>query len=109
MTNSSLFKRGMLHAFAVLVYVFLLVFFISNISKWFGANDQGIIAPIAALMLFVLSALVTGGLVLAKPIMLYIDKQKKEALKLLFFTGLGIFILLIVIFLILLILNNNIH
>lgn len=108
MNNSTLFKKGFLHAFAVFIYIFLLVFFVNNINNWFGTNDQGIVAPIAALMLFVFSALITSSFVLAEPIMLYIDKKKKEAIKLLFFTGLGLGILLFIIFLILLILNKNI-
>ena len=39
------------------------------------------------LMLFVFSALLTGYLVLGKPIMMYVDGQKKEAVRLLFYTG----------------------
>jgi hypothetical protein len=49
-------------------------------------------------MLFIFSALLTGSLVLARPIMLYIDGQKKDAIKLFLFTGLSIFILTIIAF-----------
>jgi hypothetical protein len=43
--------------------------------------------------------LVTGGLILGRPIMLYLDGQKKEGVKLLFYTGASLFILLILAFL----------
>jgi hypothetical protein len=98
MKNQTLAKWGIIHAFGVLVYVSLIATFMSNGSKWFGEADQAIVTPIAALLLFVFSALVTSGLVLGKPIMLYLDGHKKEAVKLLFFTGMGLFIFLLLAF-----------
>lgn len=106
MKNSSLFIRGMLQAGGVLVYVLLLTTFFSQANRWFGETDRDIFSPAAAMMMFVFSALVTGGLVLAKPLMMYIDGQKKEGLKLLFFTGLGLFIFTLLTFLILALLNR---
>lgn len=102
MKNLQLFKRGIIHSFGVFVYIFLVVSFMNQASTWFGEDDQGIITPIAIMLLFVFSALVTSGLVLGKPIMLYLDGLKKEALKLLLFTGLGLFVFMIIVFLILL-------
>lgn len=102
MKNLQLFKRGIIHSFGVFVYIFLVVSFMNQASTWFGEDDREIITPIAMIMLFLFSALVTGSLVLAKPILLYIDGFKKEALRLFFFTGLGLFVLMIIIFLILL-------
>jgi hypothetical protein len=57
-------------------------------------------------MLFVFSALVTGGLVLGRPLLLYIDGQKKEGVKLLLFTGLGLFLFTILTFVVLFFLNR---
>jgi len=105
MEKSTLVKRGVTNAFGVFVYVFLLATFFSRASSWFGEADKNIVTPVAALMLFIFSALVTGGLVLGKPIMLYLDGQKKEAIKLLFFTGLGLFIFMLLTFITLLILK----
>lgn len=102
MKNLQLFKRGIIHSFGVFVYIFLVVSFMNQASTWFGEDDREIITPIAIMLLFVFSALVTSGLVLAKPIMLYLDGLKKEALKLLLFTGLGLFVFMIIVFLILL-------
>jgi len=105
MKNSTLIKRGAIHAFGVLAYVSLLVTFMNQASNWFGENDHGVITPIAVILLFVFSALVTSGLVLGKPIMLYLDGLKKEAVKLLIFTGLGLFVFMSLVFVILLILK----
>ncbi|MEI7451704.1 MAG: hypothetical protein WCK37_00710 [Candidatus Falkowbacteria bacterium] len=92
MKNSTLAKWGALHATGVFTFILLLAVFLGKASDWFGKADKNIVSPLAALMLFVFSALVTGGLVLGKPLMLYIDGHKKEGVKLLFFTGLGLFV-----------------
>lgn len=98
MKNYKLIKWGIVHALGVLAYIVLLALFMNNANNWFGEDDRGILAPIAMLLLFILSALVTSSLVLAKPIMLYIDGKKKEAIKLLFFTGFSIFVLVLIVF-----------
>ena len=98
MKNSILARRGAIHAFGVLVYISLLAIFFDQANNWFGQADQKIITPIAALMLFVFSALVVGGLVLGKPLMLYIDGKKKEGIRLLFFTGIGLFVFMAIAF-----------
>jgi len=103
MKNSKLVKWGIIHSIGVLSYIILLSLFMNNASRWFGEEDKEIITPIVVLLLFVFSALVTGGLVLAKPIMLYIDGHKKESVRLLFYTGLSIFVLILLASLVLLI------
>lgn len=105
MKNTALAKWGATHALGVLIYVFLLAIFFDQASDWFGQADQKIITPVAALMLFIFSALITGGLVLGKPLMLYFDGHKKEGIKLLFFTGIGLFIFMALIFAVLLIMK----
>ncbi len=105
MKNSTLVRWGVTHALGVFVYALLLATFFNQASNWFGQADQKIITPVAALMLFIFSALVTGGLVLGKPLMLYIDGHKKEGVKLLFFTGLGLFVFMTLTFMVLLLLK----
>jgi len=105
MKNSTLAKWGVMNAFGVLIYIFLLATFFTHANGWFGENDQKIITPVAALLLFVFSALITGGLVLGKPLMLYFDGYKKEGVKLLFFTGIGLFVFMALVFAILLIMK----
>lgn len=99
MKNSKLILTAVLNSLGVAIYVSLISLVMNNGDKIFGANDNEIITPIAFLMLFVFSALVTSGLILGKPLMLYFDGQKKEGLKLLFYTGISLFILMILIFL----------
>lgn len=106
MKKPTLLIRGFLHALAVVAYVCLLATFFSRANSWFGQADREIFSPVAAMLMFIFSALVTGGLVLGKPIMLYVDGQKKEGVKLLFFTGLCLLFFTVLAFLILALLNK---
>lgn len=56
-----------------------------NGEKYFESVNESI-ASIAFLTLFVLSAAVTGGLVLGKPVLMYLDNQKSDAIKLFIYT-----------------------
>lgn len=95
MKNSKLISRALFNSLAVLVYVSLISTIMSNGDKIFGQVDNKIISPIIFLLLFVFSALLTSFLVLGKPIMLYLDGDKKGGLKLLMYTGVFIFIFLL--------------
>lgn len=105
MKKTILIKWGTTHALGVLVYVLLVSLFMSNGDKIFGQQDQDIVTPLAVLMLFVFSAFLTGALVLAKPVMLYLDGKKKEGVHLLIYTGLSLFVLTILSFLLLIVLR----
>lgn len=84
MKTSNYILKSFINAGGVCIYV-------SGIA-WLGFNTQGIdnvagfALPIFMLLLFVISASVTGGLVLGKPILLYIDGMKREAFTLFFAT-----------------------
>lgn len=105
MKNSTLVRWAATHALGVLVYIFLVATFMSKANDLFGTADQDIVTPIAFLMLFLFSALVTSGLVLGKPIMLYLDGQKKDGVKLFLFTGASLFILMLLVFVVLMIMR----
>lgn len=92
--------RGLLNAVGVFVYVTLIVLFMFNGENLFG-NEKSFLIPIFMLTLFVLSAAITGSLVLGKPILMYFDGQKKEALKLFIITlgWLALFMLIVAFFL----------
>ncbi len=66
-------------------YILLVALLIRNANKIFGSNP-GILGIIAFLLLFVLSAAVSGALILGKPFLLYLEGKKKEALELFGFT-----------------------
>ncbi len=68
-------------ALGTAIYVSLVAWFMTNAEKGFLGNEKTIWIPIVMLLLFVISAAVTGGLVLGQPAMLYADGKKKEAVK----------------------------
>jgi len=80
-------KNGFLNAVGTLIYIALVALLMQNGDKIFG-EIENFLAPIAFLLLFTLSALTVGGLILGKPIMLYLDAKKKEAVALLISTAL---------------------
>lgn len=85
MANSKLVKTSLINAVLTIVYVFLVALLMFKADKIFG-QMKNLWGPFAFLLLFVLSAAIVGSLILAKPILLYLDGQKKEAVKLLLYT-----------------------
>ena len=96
---NKLVLRSFINALGVAVYASIVATLMQNGDKIFGKMNQAT-APIAFLMLFVLSAGVTGGLVVGKPLLLYFDNKKTEAIKLFLYTlgwlALGTVILVLV-------------
>lgn len=90
------FLKSFLSALGVLVYVSTIAFFAFNNSGVFG-NKPSMLMPVFALMLFIVSALITGMLVLGQPIQLYLDGLKKEAVRLLVATLLWLVIFLMIV------------
>jgi hypothetical protein len=87
-------------AAGVFIYIAAVSWLISNAGHFFGnVPEPNFLIPVFMLLLFVVSAATTGFLVLGKPLLMYIDGQKKEALKLLFCTlaWLVLFLFLVVI------------
>jgi hypothetical protein len=80
-----LVKRSFLNALATAIYISGVISIMFNAERIFGEVDN-ILIPIAMLMLFVLSASITGGLVLGKPILMYLNGQKAEGVKLFLYT-----------------------
>jgi len=72
-------------AAGVLIYISTLSFLLSS-TRNLNIPEPNFLIPVFMLTLFVVSAAITGSLVLGKPILMYWDGQKKEALKLLFST-----------------------
>ena len=96
-------KRAFLNSVGVVIYVILLVSFIFSLQR-FSQKPDTIVIPIVMLLLFICSAAITGFLVFGKPVMLYIDGKKKDAISLLCHT-LGMLFLITIIFFIFLIVN----
>jgi len=94
--NKKLFQWSFLHASLAFFYIFSIVELLFNGEKFFGDIGPSVMAPILMLMLLVLSVAVMGMLFFAKPVMMYIDNQKKEAVKMLGYT-VGWFLLLLIV------------
>lgn len=105
MKKTKLKKEGALQAVGVFIYVLLVSLFMNSANNIFGAEDK-FLTPVAVLLLFIFSALVTGGLVLGRPIMFYLDNRKREGIMLLFYTGLSLFAIMLLIFIALFLLHS---
>lgn len=85
MKNTKLAWRGFLNAIGVVAYVSCVALIMQNGEKIFG-KMHNLLGPVSFLLLFVLSAAITGGLVLVKPAMLYFENCKSEAVRLFLYT-----------------------
>ena len=85
MKKSKLVLTGFINSVGVFAYVSLVAWLMFNAQTFFGKDDN-VLAPVLMLLLFVLSATITGLLVLGKPTHLYLGGFKKEAFILLFST-----------------------
>ncbi|MFH1661576.1 MAG: hypothetical protein ABIA02_00550 [Candidatus Falkowbacteria bacterium] len=97
MYNKKLIKISFQNSLAVLIYVGAISLIMMNGDKIFG-EMAGYLAPVAFLLLFVISAAITGSLVLGRPAMIFFDGNKKEAISLLFHTVAWLLCYLILIF-----------
>lgn len=92
--NRKLVRSAFLLALGEVAYVALVGSVMNNAEHIFG-NRPGVIAFVAFLLLFVLSATVSGALILGRPILLYLDGKKREAVELFGVTALWLLIFLI--------------
>jgi hypothetical protein len=84
--QTSLLKKAVVNALGVLVYVLVLGWFFSHAQQIFGTQQVGFVGAALMLIIFVVSACITGGLVLGLPIMMYLDGQRRQAVNLLAYT-----------------------
>jgi len=84
--KKNLVLRSFLHAIGTLAYIAAVVYLLSNGEAIFGHGPEPALLPVFMLLLFVISACITSFLVLGRPIQLYLDGEKKEALTMLFAT-----------------------
>ncbi len=75
-------KTGVTNALLAAAYVAGVVALMSIMQRVSGDRPDSKLAPFAFLMLFVVSAATTGGLVFGKPLMWYLDGKKSEAVRL---------------------------
>lgn len=97
MKDKDIVLWSFIDAVAVTGYVAAISSIIRNGERIFGKMDN-FLGPVAFLLLFVSSAAITGALVLGRPVMLFLDGQKKEAIKLFLFSVGWLLAITIVIF-----------
>ena len=85
--NKKLLGWSFLHAILAMLYILGVGLFMSHGAQIFGGDDsRSLLVPAAILLLFVISASVMGILILGKPILMYLENKKKDALTMLFYT-----------------------
>ncbi len=99
MKNSKLAILALYNSLGIVVYVAIVVFLIQNGGKIFGQMND-LLGPIAFLLLFVSSAAITGALALGRPILLFLENRKVEAIKMFLYTIGWLFLIMVLIFVI---------
>jgi len=102
MKNSKLVIDGLVDAVGVAVYIVIIATIMRNIPKMFGTVPE-FFGPVVILLLFVLSAAITGGLVLGRPVLLYFDGKRSDAIKLFFSTVFWLFVIMLFVIVILIV------
>lgn len=85
MKKSDYFLKSLINALAVLVYTAAVACLLFNGKAIFN-KASNFLLPLFMLLLFIISASLTGLMVLGRPIHLYLSGLKKEAFILLFAT-----------------------
>ncbi|MCL5666889.1 MAG: hypothetical protein M1383_03905 [Patescibacteria group bacterium] len=101
MPRDKIIFYSFLHAVAITLYVGLVAWLMSNGNRLFGVEDQNVVTPLAMLMLLVLSAAIVGTLIFLRPVLLYLDNLRKEAVVFLFSTLGWLLLFTVVIFILL--------
>ena len=79
MKKSEYFIKGLINALGVVAYTTAVALFMSNGERIFG-NTRSFLLPLFMLLLLIISATITGLLVLGKPIQLYYDARNTPRL-----------------------------
>jgi hypothetical protein len=97
MKNQKLIITSLVNSLLAVLYVSVVVFIMNNSKNLFDKTPEVVIG-VAMLMLFVTSATVMGFLILGRPLLMYFDGAKKEAVKLFYFTIAWLVLIVITIF-----------
>jgi len=102
MNNSKLALQAVSNSLATFAYISVVAWVMINGERFFGSGpDDDIRGPLLFLTLFVFSAMVTGTLLLGRPIYYFLNGKKQEAVKLVAYTILSMFVLVVLAFVLL--------
>ena len=90
-------RQVFIQALGVTIYCGLVGLIMWNGDQIFGKVDT-FIAPITALLMFSVSALVCGLLVFYKPYLLFFQNKKEEAVKVVVATAVSLFTIILILF-----------
>lgn len=99
MKNQKIWLWSAVNAVGVFAYVMAVALLMANAERIFE-DDPSFWGPVAFLLLFVFSALVCGLLVFGRPIYLFLNNFKKEAVGMLLFTVINLLVLFVLVLLI---------
>lgn len=105
MNKTKIITYALANALWTVLYIILVGTLFNSAPAIFGRGDDTVFIPIIMLLLFVLSASITGGLILGRPILWYLDGKKKDALILLGYT-LGIFFIVTILMVVVMYINK---
>lgn len=82
MKKPSIHLIAFFQAMGVTAYVALIITILNQLTMIFASIGERIpfLGPLIILLLFVLSAAITGSIVLGYPLMLFLEKRKNDAL-----------------------------
>jgi hypothetical protein len=86
MFDKTMFKEGAKFALFATVYVTAIALVMTFAADHLDEGRLAPLAPTAFLLMLVLSAATMGALIFGKPVMLYLDGKKREAVALLIST-----------------------
>ena len=99
MKNSKLIFWAVVDSLGIFAYVSLVSWVMFNAEYIFdNSKPDDFTAPLMILLLFVMSATITGSLFLGRPIYLYFDGMKKEGVKLFLYTLACLVLITLIIF-----------
>ena len=87
MKKSSLPFQAFLQATGLVLYIGVLVAFMNYFGNHTSAAFPSVYGPVVLLLLFILSALISGGLVLGRAGLLFWDKKRCQAVTLVGWTA----------------------
>jgi len=86
MNKSQQLLLSFFHAFTVVAYVVTVIFIMLSGQELFSADPEDILTPIAILLLFTVSVAITGIVIFGKPVLLFLDGNKQDAITFLMYT-----------------------
>jgi len=104
MKQSKIIFWSAINSIGTAIYISLIAWLMFNGEKIFG-QATNFWMPVALLLLFVVSATITGLLVLGRPAYLYLNGAKTEAIKLLFYTIGWLLLITVIVFISLLLIK----